>query len=310
MPELPEVENIASALRLNLQGRRLTGLKVRFAGVLSQSPRRTRQVLVGKRLQEIHRHGKYLLLTFTDDSAGDSMRPAADHAILVTDTASPQIRYLAGSSPAPVAGREAAYLMIHLRMTGQIFILERYQPDKHVHLTLDFEGLPVHYRDIRKFGRFTLVENGHHPRAIDHIGPDILEVRFPVWYARLHDRSASIKALLLDQRIAAGLGNIYVDEALFRAGIHPASTPRDLSRRELKTLFRAAKSVLRLAIRHGGTTFLNFTNFHGEPGDFRRKLLVYQRTGDPCLRCGTEIQRVVVGGRSSHYCPSCQPAIS
>ena len=204
MPELPEVENVAIALRLNLQGRRLTGLKVRFAGVLSQSPLRTRQVLLGKRLQKIHRHGKYLLLTFTDDSTSDSESLAADHASLVTDTNSPQNRYLPGSSPAPDANSEAAYLMIHLRMTGQIFILESYRPDKHVHLILDFEGMPVHYRDIRKFGRFTLVENGRQPRAIDHIGPDMLEVRFPVWCDRLKGRTASIKALLLDQRIAAG----------------------------------------------------------------------------------------------------------
>ncbi len=273
MPELPEVENIAQALRSNLQGRCLTRLQARFPGVLSQSTHQTRRALLGKRLQRVHRHGKYLLLTFRAED----------------DTAA-----------------TVSHLMIHLRMTGQIFILDDYRPDKHVHLILDFEGLPVHYRDIRKFGRFTLVEDGLKPAALDHIGPDMLEVSFPAWHTRIAERRAPIKALLLDQGIAAGLGNIYADEALFRAGIHPVTPPAELSREELKSLFRCAKSVLRLAIRHGGTTFLNFTNFHGKPGNFRRKLRVYQRTGESCRNCGTEIARLTVGGRSSHYCPECQ----
>jgi formamidopyrimidine-DNA glycosylase len=297
MPELPEVENVARALRLNLQGRRLTGLKVRFGGVLSQSPRLTRQTLLGKRLDRVYRHGKYLLLTFSAGENGAERSPTPRQLVGDSLAADSSGRYHAG---------ETAHLMIHLRMTGQIFILEDYRPDKHVHLVFDFEGLPVHYRDIRKFGRFTLVEDDRAPDAIRHIGPDMLEIGFAAWFDRLVERRAPIKSLLLDQGIAAGLGNIYVDEALFRAGVHPLTSPADLSRDELKALFRAAKSVLRLAIRHGGTTFLNFTNFHGQPGNFRRKLRVYQRTGEPCPRCGTEIARAVVAGRSSHYCPSCQ----
>ena len=297
MPELPEVENVAQALRLNLQGRLMTGLKIRFGGVLSQPPRLIRHALIGKRLDRVHRHGKYLLLTFS----------GVDHQV----ERSRASQKLTGGGFAADRGEkyyvgDTTHLMIHLRMTGQIFILEGYQPDKHVHLTFDFEGLPVHYRDIRKFGRFTLVEDDRTPNAISHIGPDMLEIGFASWHERVAGRRAPIKSLLLDQGIAAGLGNIYVDEALFRAGVHPLSSPADLSRDELKLLFRSAKSVLRLAIRHGGTTFLNFTNFHGQPGNFRRKLRVYQRTGEPCSRCGTEIARSVVGGRSSHYCPRCQ----
>ena len=307
MPELPEVENVAQALRHNLLGRRLTGMRVRFPGILAQSSRRTRQALVGKQLERVHRHGKYLLLTFGGDGAGSWDGDSG---------ASPAADGLPGARPTAVGGGHAtahlpnahAFLMIHLRMTGQIFILDAYRPDKHVHLTLDFDGLPVHYRDIRKFGRFTLVDSGERPSEIDHIGPDMLEVRFPEWHDRMSRRQAPIKSLLLDQGIASGLGNIYVDEALFRVGIHPLTAPHELTRQQLHDLFRAAKSVLRLAIRHGGTTFLNFTNFQGQPGNFRRKLRVYQRTGEPCRRCGREIERVVVAGRSSHYCPSCQPS--
>jgi len=113
---------------------------------------------------------------------------------------------------------------------------------------------------------------------------------------------------LLDQGIAAGLGNIYVDEALFRARIHPTTPAADLDNEQLKRLLRSAKSVLRLAMRHGGTTLLNFTNFHGKPGNFRRKLRVYGRTGEPCRDCATALERLVVAGRSSHFCPRCQPA--
>jgi len=270
VPELPEVESVRRALVDNLTDRRLTGLDVAFAGVLGQSAAATRRALVGSRLDNVHRHGKYLILNFQDGPAGD------------------------------------AHLMVHLRMTGQIFIMEDYIPDKHVHLCFDFEGLAVHYRDIRKFGRLTLVDDGREPAALAHIGPDMLLVRFAAWRERIAHRKAPIKALLLDQGIASGLGNIYVDESLFLAGIHPLARPVDLSEEQLREVLKRAKQVLRLSINHGGTTFLNFKNFHGKPGNFRRKLRVYGRKGQPCRNCGTPLEGLRVGGRSSCYCTICQ----
>jgi formamidopyrimidine-DNA glycosylase len=270
LPELPEVENVGRALRDHLLGRRLTGLKVGFAGVLDQPVAATRRALVGKTLESVHRHGKYLILTFGPDE-------------------------------------DPAHLMIHLRMTGQIFILDDYRPDKHVHLSFDFDGLPVHYRDIRKFGRLTLVESGTAPAALAHVGPDMLEVRFPRWHERISRRSAPIKALLLNQGIAAGLGNIYVDECLFASGVHPLARPCDLDRDVLQQVLRQAKRILRRSINHGGTTFLNFTDFYGKPGNFKQKLLVYGRAGENCSTCGTTIASLRVAGRSSCYCPVCQP---
>ncbi len=270
MPELPEVENVGLALKKNLAGRRLTGLQVDFAGVLGQSARKTRVALLGKTVTDVHRHGKYLIVWFAGDDG------------------------------------EAAYLMIHLRMTGQFFILDGYIPDKHVHLTFDFENLPVHYRDIRKFGRLTLVEDGVRPAALAHVGPDMMKVRFPEWYRRIGGRKAPIKALLLDQGIAAGLGNIYVDESLFLAGVHPEARPCDLPEETLRNVLRRGKQVMRLAIKHGGTTFMNFTNFNGKPGNFRRKLRVYGRGGEPCRDCGAELEKTVVGGRGTVFCPECQ----
>lgn len=270
MPELPEVENVGRALRENLLNRRLTGLKIGFAGILGQSAAATRRALVGRTLDGVHRHGKYLILNFSDGKSPDS------------------------------------HLMIHLRMTGQIFILENYVPDKHVHLTFDFDGLPVHYRDIRKFGRLDLVDDATSPSVIKHVGPDMLLVRFKEWHQRISHRKAPIKALLLDQGIASGLGNIYVDETLFLAGIHPLSRPVDLSEEQLHRVWKRAKEVLRHSIKHGGTTFLNFTNFHGEPGNFKQELLVYGRAGKECSQCGTVIEGVRIAGRSSCFCPECQ----
>ena len=270
MPELPEVENVGLALKKNLAGRRLTGLKVDFPGVLGQSVRATRGALVGKVLTDVHRHGKYLIVRFTDDDGS------------------------------------MAFLMIHLRMTGQFFILDGYIPDKHVHLTFDFDGLRVHYRDIRKFGRLELVEDGVAPAALSHVGPDMMKVRFPEWHRRIGARRAPIKALLLNQGIAAGLGNIYVDESLFLAGVHPEARPCDLDEDVLREVLRRGKQVMRLAIKHGGTTFMNFTNFHGKPGNFRRKLRVYGRGGEPCRDCDSVLEKTVVGGRGTVFCPECQ----
>ncbi len=271
MPELPEVENVGRALLENLQGRHLTSMDILFPGILGQSPRDTRDALLGTRLTDLHRRGKYLILHFTRDK-----------------------------------DKTPAYLMIHLRMTGQIFILDGYIPDKHVHLVLDFEGLRVYYRDIRKFGRLTLVNDGFEPTAMDHIGPDMLTVRFKEWHGRIALRRAPIKACLLDQGIASGLGNIYVDESLFLARVNPLAKPCDLGDDDLREVLRRAKQVLRLSIRHGGTTFMNFTNFKGKPGNFRRKLRVYGRAGQPCRDCGATLAKTRVAGRGTVFCPVCQ----
>lgn len=274
MPELPEVESVARALRAAAVGRRLTGLRARWAGCLEPSPRAVRRALLGKSLRRVGRRGKYLLLSFTDDEGdgGD------------------------------------AHLMVHLRMTGQLLCGPDLSPDKHVRCSLDFDGLVVHFRDMRKFGRLTLVEDGTAPACIDHVGPDMLAIRFAEWRERIHRRRAPLKAVLLDQGAASGVGNIYADESLFRARLHPLRAPADLDDAELRRLFLAVKGVLRLACEHGGTTFLDFQGFTGRPGNFRRKLRVFQRTGEPCRDCGAPIERLRVAGRSTHFCPVCQPA--
>lgn len=283
MPELPEVESVGRALAADLIGRRLTGLRVHWGGVFEPSPAAVRAALLGRTLTGLHRHGKYLILRFSgSDSEG------------VRDV-----------------GAEA-FLMVHLRMTGQFLAREDNRsdtrPDRHVHVTFNFDGRAVHYRDVRKFGRLTLVEHGTHPAALAHVGPDMLTVSGGDWLGRVRGRGTPFKSVLLDQGVAAGLGNIYADESLFLAGVHPLARPRDLDEIVLREVLHRAKQVLRLAIRHGGTTFLDFRNFHGQPGNFRRKLRVYGRAGEPCRDCGAVIERMVIGGRSSCWCPRCQPA--
>ena len=313
MPELPEVENVAAALREALVGRRLTGLEVRFASVLRPSAAAVRKALLGKRLVAVRRQGKYILLEFAGDAGGADVSGADHGAASPRDAVTPREADGPSSASAP-RGRDAAaapsaYLMIHLRMTGQFFLDPAFAPDKHTHLALDFESARVWYRDIRKFGRLQLVEDGRRPRALAHVGPDMLEIPFAAWRERVTGRRAPIKAVLLDQGVAAGVGNIYADEALFRAGVHPRTPAARLDDAVLRRLFMAVRAVLRLAIRHGGTTYLNFVNFRGQPGNFRRKLRVYQRTSEACGRCGASIAREMIGGRSSHYCPECQPAV-
>ncbi len=273
MPELPEVESVARSLRAALLGRRLDAIAVRWAPSLRPSPAAARRALVGKRLVAVSRHGKYLFLDFG---------PRAD-------------------------GPPERQLLLHLRMTGQLFTDPAYRPDKHLRLRMDFEGQPVFYRDQRKFGGFALLEGLPGRAAIPHVGPDWLTLRFADWQARLAGRRAPLKALLLDQGLAAGLGNIYADEGLFRAGLHPICPACSIEEPAARRLFAACRQVLRLGIRHGGTTFLDFVDFDGRPGNFREKLQVYGRTGQPCRACGTPIARLRIAGRSSHYCPRCQP---
>ncbi len=275
MPELPEVESVGRALAKALLGRRLDTIRVRWAGALRPSPRAAREALIGKRLTAVSRHGKYLFLDFS------SRRGA----------------------------RPSYQLMLHLRMTGQVFTDPDYRPDKHLRLSFDFDGRPVYYRDMRKFGGFDLLEGAPGRAAIPHVGPDMLEIRYRDWLPRIAGRRAPIKGLLLDQGLAAGIGNIYADEALHRAGIHPSTRPSLLAETDLRRVFDESRRVLRLGIRHGGTTFLDFRDFDGRPGNFRRKLRVFGRQGESCPACSAIVEKTRIAGRGTHFCPVCQPTI-
>lgn len=271
MPELPEVETICRKLRQGhdhsppLVGRRVMGTRLLWPGTLaSPSPRRFRERIRGQVVRCVDRRGKYILLSLSRD-----------------------------------------VLVIHLRMSGSL-ALERastaLSPYCRLLLRLG-RGWRLVFRDPRKFGRVWLMDD---PAAIlDPLGPEPLTAGFTaqVLHERLSAHRRRIKPLLLDQSFIAGLGNIYVDESLHRAGIHPLTLSGDLTIPQTRLLWRSVRQVLRAAIRYNGTSF---DSAYGG-GDFLKHLRVYRRAGQPCRRCGTPIERIIVAQRGTHYCPECQP---
>jgi formamidopyrimidine-DNA glycosylase len=204
-------------------------------------------------------------------------------------------------------------LLIHLRMTGQFRLAPANLPrEKHEHIALELDdGRELRFRDTRKFGRWRLT--GDPARFLGHLGPEPLSRGFTAGgFGRiLRHRAGMLKPLLLNQGTVAGLGNIYVDEALWEARLHPRRSAATLRAADIRRLHAAIRAVLRRGVRARGTTLgVGWTNFRGlneRSGANQVTLRVFRRTGEPCRRCGTRIERIVVGQRSTHLCPRCQP---
>ena len=274
MPELPEVECVVRALGSCLPNLKIMDVGFFYDRMLQQGMDRAEfvQRLQGREIREIKRRGKYILI------------------------------YLSGD----------LILEVHLRMTGRfLFTTQPVPAARYTGAVFYFEGgSALHFQDIRKFGTFRLWEKDTLTRSPAYkLGPDPLSsaFRFPL-FARLLERKQKvrIKPFLLNQQNLAGLGNIYTDEALYRARIHPARTAGSLAATEKKRLFKAVKSVLQESIARGGTTFSDFRDLQGEVGHFQEQLKVYRREKHKCLHCGTPIARTVMVGRGTYYCPSCQ----
>lgn len=273
MPELPEVETIARKLRRAIVGKTVSG--VYLSGLPLRRPVEASfaEILRGRRIVRIHRRGKYLAF---------ELEP---HAFWLT----------------------------HLGMSGRVFFWPEAGADltRHTHAMIGFsDGSALEYRDPRRFGLLA-VREAQRVRGVPEIaslGKDPLSRGFNAdWLAPvLRSARRDVKSLLLDQSKIAGLGNIYVCEALFHARIHPARRCDRLSRRETESLVRAIGRVLRRAIRSQGTTFSDFTASDGEPGGNQRHLRVFLREGLRCRRCPGVISRLRRGNRSSYYCPGCQ----
>ena len=275
MPELPEVETYVRDLAPEIAGRTVVAAQVTWPRIIAVPAAEAFPArITGLRFTTFGRRGKYMLLGLSDDTT----------------------------------------LVVHLRMTGKLLIVPGDTPPAphtHVVLTLD-DGRALHYNDSRKFGRFWLVADPDVLLA-SKLGPEPLSDDFtPAGLAaRLAGRQAPIKALLLDQALVAGIGNIYADESLYHAGIHPARPGGTLTRPEIARLHAAIRTVLAAAIdRHGSSlgdsTQQNFLRPGGAPGGYQENHAVFQRTGQPCLRCGTVIERIVIAQRSTHFCPTCQ----
>jgi formamidopyrimidine-DNA glycosylase len=272
MPELPEVETIRRDLLPVLRGRAFTHVWVSpdaFRLVQAPLPADFARLLSGRRIEDISRRGKFLVF---DLSGG-------------------------------------LYLLVHLRMTGAL--LHRPSsapPDRYVRAILSLDdGSELRFSDLRKFGALWLVPDPL--TVLGGLGPEPLERGLtPALLRELTARRrAPIKSLLLDQRALAGLGNIYADEALFAAGLHPQRPAAGLSDSEVRRLHGAIRRVLTAALTDRGASFSDYVDASGREGRHQFRVKVFRRTGQPCYVCGREIARVKVAGRSTHFCPKCQP---
>jgi len=191
---------------------------------------------------------------------------------------------------------------VHLGMTGKL--LMDGTPGKHTHAILTLDRGVLLYDDIRQFGRLEVGDGL--PARVAKLGPEPLEIELALFTAALHRRKTRLKALLLNQRFVRGVGNIYADEALFRAGIHPLAIASRLRRDRAQRLHQAITTVLAEAIEGRGSSVSNYVDADGRKGSFQLSHRVYQRTDQPCLVCGTRIRRILVAQRSTHFCPKCQ----
>jgi formamidopyrimidine-DNA glycosylase len=272
MPELPEVQTVVTTLRPGVVGKVIRGVTLHRTDIVCPPGADLRAHLVGRKVASVERRGKRIVFTLHD----------------------------------------GARFYIHLGMTGQLTLVDRRKlatspAAKHTHLELDLGTRHLRFRDPRRFGGVWWLGAGACAEH-DGMGPEPLTLRPAQLAARLAKTKRAIKSALLDQALVAGLGNIYVDESLFLAGIHPLAKAHELAASQVASLNRAIKATLRRAIRHRGSSLRDYVDAEGSAGDFQKLHRVYDRAGKPCGKCRTPIERFVLGGRSTHFCPTCQPA--
>jgi formamidopyrimidine-DNA glycosylase len=256
--------------------------------------------LTGRTIAAIERFGKFMLLRL--EHGETHLVAAADSVVVVAESSA--------ADATPNAQDCAASLLVHLGMTGQLAPSAADIPfDKHTHvsMTLD-DGRELRYTDPRRFGRMAYLTPELLAKEVEGAGADPLEVGPAEFDERVRSRNSRIKALLLDQSVLRGVGNIYADESLWRAKIHPARVGANLSAKEAATLRKVLQEILNRSIVMRGSSISDFLDANGEPGEYQRHHRAYGREGKPCYRCRTPIRRVIVAGRSSYFCPKCQPA--
>lgn len=286
MPELPEVETVRLQLRRGLMGKTIGGVTVLHEKTTRYNPRYAED-LIGKTIAAIDRIGKLMIFSFV--------------------------------------GEDDFFLLAHLKMTGQFFVVSgsavtggghsmtpadvETLPGRHTRVAYDFtDGTKLYFNDMRLFGYVALASAAEVTVARSGFGPELIDPSFDdEWFSKkLKTRKTSIKAALLDQAFVAGLGNIYADEALWRAKVRPMRPADTLTKKEAAALRAAARDVMQESIAVGGTTFQNFADADGHAGNFTQYLNVFGKQGTACVRCGTIIIKTRVAGRGTHYCPGCQ----
>jgi formamidopyrimidine-DNA glycosylase len=283
MPELPEVETVARGLRRAILGRRIVSVSLGKTDFIDD-PVALEEHLPGRRIEAVERFGKFMLLRL-------SAATGTEHVFSNGDAA-------------------PASLLVHLGMTGQIAPSPATQPrEKHTHVCLLLDdGRELRYTDARRFGRIAYLAEVPLAQELVGFGADPLEVTEEEFATRIRGRRARIKALLLDQSVLRGVGNIYADESLWKAKIHPARLGAKLRREETERLRRELQKILQKAIVMRGSSISDFLDAAGEPGEYQRHHRAYGREGRACYRCKSPIRRGIVTGRSSYFCPQCQPA--
>ena len=273
MPEMPEVETICRSLRKHVEGNTIREVDIRLPRLIKwPSPEDFRAIIVGRKIEKLERRAKYMLFHLTDSWV----------------------------------------LVVHLRMTGRLFFRESDGlSDAPAKITFFFSGGDsLEYSDTRTLGTLYLLRESELDRiyGLSSLGPEPLSQEFTLEYmvSGLAKRKGKIKTVLLDQSFIGGLGNIYVDESLARACLYPERKANDLNEAEVQKLYDAINAVIEKGIVSGGTTFRDYRDGEGNRGSFQEELCVYGRSGLPCPVCGTDIVRMEVAGRGTHYCPQCQ----
>lgn len=275
MPELPEVETTRRGLAPLVERRRILCAVVRHRGLRQPVPRGLEQRLAGARVHALSRRGKYLLFS------------------------------------CEAADREQGTLLVHLGMSGRLWLVDaQTAPEKHDHFDIVIDnGRVIRLRDPRRFGLVLWLKGDPlaHP-LLSHIGPEPLTADFDgaLLYRETRSRSAAIKLVIMDSHVVAGVGNIYANEALFRAGIDPRVAAKRVSRARCGTLAQEIKAVLGEAIDAGGSSLRDYVGSDGMAGNFQNNFLVYGRAGEHCNRCGTAIRELKQAQRATCYCPRCQ----
>ncbi|MFD1362230.1 DNA-formamidopyrimidine glycosylase [Lentibacillus salinarum] len=273
MPELPEVETIKNTLKRFVLDKTIIDVSVFWPNIIKRPDdiEQFKHLLTGQTIQAINRKGKFLLFELDD-------------AILVS----------------------------HLRMEGKYNVHPSEEPvKKHTHVIFKFSnGEELRYNDVRKFGTMHVFEKGNelNRKPLNQLGPDPFDDAFTVdyLYQKLKKTDRVIKSVLLDQTVVAGLGNIYVDETLFKAKTHPLKKANKLKKKEAEAIWEAAIVTLREAVALGGTTIRSYVNSQGDMGMFQQELFVYGQENEPCKECGKPVVKMKIGGRGTHVCVSCQ----
>jgi formamidopyrimidine-DNA glycosylase len=304
MPELPEVETIARGLAKRVTGDVIESVWLgQKTDLLKSPPNEIAAALDQSRIAAIRRMGKHIV--FDLDHAELAVPSASSGQALRGKLRSPKRKLK--QSPAQQIEREGAapskaQWIVHLGMTGRLQVCEpQAELAKHTHAVLKLSsGRELRFVDPRRFGRLSVAT------GFDATGIEPLEVDLDTFVSLFHGRKTPIKSALLNQKLLRGVGNIYADESLFRAGIRPRRRATTITRDQLSKLFVGVQEVLKEAIALGGSSISDYVDADGEEGFFQLQHRVYGREGEPCLVCKTPIKRVVIAGRSSHYCPKCQ----